>query len=389
MNKLLPASIRQKLRRQYPGMDKIAYFNTGSHGAWPKSSQDLMIRHAENWTKMIDPTSQAWDDWRECKDELAKMVNADANDIGFAFNTSHGLNIAAAGIDFKRGDQILLSDIEFPANTYPWTNLKYKGVKVKFLKSKNGFFDIDSFEKSITKKTRLFSISWVQYFNGYRNDIERLGRICQKHNVFFVVDGIQGVGNIPIDVKKCKIDLLAGGAQKWLLSPVGCGFFYLNPKAKLDVRPVFSGWFGYDWEQNWTDLQRYDLESVTTAERFAISAFPYALMHSMLNSIKMINSIGIDSIHSHNLKLIDKVAQYIDGHRYFKLISSMVPEHRSSIISIACKDVIGLHGYLTRRKIITSYREGLLRMSFELYNNLIHVDRLIKSLDIFASKHIK
>ena len=185
-----------------------------------------------------------------------------------------------------------------------------KGVKVKFLKSKNRCFDIETFEKAITQRTKVLTVSFVQFFNGFKNDIEKLGKICKQHNIFYVVDAIQGCGNIPIDVKKCHIDLLATGAQKWMLSPVGSGFFYLNKKAKLDLRPVFAGWFGIDWGGNWLDLLRHDLQPDKTVDRFNLSAMPYLQIYGMHSSIKLINSIGVDNIYQHNLALIDRLIEF-------------------------------------------------------------------------------
>ena len=99
----------------------------------------------------------------------------------------------------KEGDEILLPAVEFPANIYPWLNLKWEGIRVKFIKCPNGFFDTNRFYDAITAKTRVFSISFVQFFNGYKNDLKTLGEICQKKDVFFVVDAIQGVGNQALD----------------------------------------------------------------------------------------------------------------------------------------------------------------------------------------------
>jgi len=206
MSKYLPEDIRIKLADKFPVLKNKAYFNAAAVGPWPLETQDAVRDYLETWAELDDPTPRVFDYWREIRPLLAGFINAPTEQVEFAYNTSHGLSIAANGIDWKAGDQIILSDVEFPANTYPWTNLRREGVEVKFIKSNDMCFDINAFEREITSRTRMLTLSSVQYFNGFRNDLERLGEICTEQNIFFLVDGIQGVGNIPIDVQKCRID---------------------------------------------------------------------------------------------------------------------------------------------------------------------------------------
>ena len=386
MPKILPSGLRQKISRQFPKLKEIAYFGSASLGPWPKSTEQALQKQISQWHDLKNTTPTVFDYWRELKVECGKMLNASPDEIGYAFNTSYGLAIAASGIEFKRGDEVLICDVEFPANTYPWTNLEYKGVKIKFLKSVNGCFDIMAFEKAITKRTKVLSISFVQFFNGYKNDIERLGKICKKHNIYYVVDAIQGCGNIPIDVKKCHIDLLATGAQKWMLSPVGAGFFYLNKKAKLDLRPAFAGWFGIDWGGNWLDLLRHHLQPEKTVDRFNLSAMPYFQIYGMHSSIKLINSIGVENIYQHNLALIDRLIDFVDNHPAYRHAFEQVLEHRSSIFSFGCSNPNELVKYLSIRGVKTTCRESLIRVAVHFFNTPKHIDMLIDALKKYADK---
>ncbi|GBD89512.1 putative cysteine desulfurase [bacterium BMS3Abin04] len=145
--------------------------------------------------------------------ELAVMLNAKPDRIALTKSVTESLNILAQGIRWKRGDRIILNDIEFPANVYPFLNLKKYGVEIDFVKSKNGTIDIGDIGKLITPKTKLLSISFVQFLSGFRVDLETIGELCSKHKIIFSVDAIQGAGVIRLDVKKYKIDFLAGG--KW------------------------------------------------------------------------------------------------------------------------------------------------------------------------------
>ena len=310
---------------------------------------------------------------------IAKLINSSADEISLTFNTSYGLNIVASGLDFKAGEEILLSDCEFPANVYPWMNLREKGVKIKFIKSENGFFSIENFIKSITSKTKLLSLSFVQFFNGYKNDLEQIGKICRKNGIIFVVDGIQGVGSSVLDGKKNQIDFLSCGGQKWLLSVPGTGFFFCSKKFLNKLKLSFFGWLGVDWKVDFTDLLRYNLKPFTSARRFEIGSYSYSNLRTFYASLKLLEKIGIPKIQRQNLALLDRLVDYLEDSPY-QIKSSLEPKHRSSIFSFSAKNGKKLYEKLIKNKIIVSYREGLIRVSPHFYNTSQEIDQLIRIL---------
>jgi len=307
---------------------------------------------------------------------VSNMIKAKPDEIAFAANTSYGLNVAAWGLDLKPGDKILLSDVEFPSNTYPWTNLRRKGIVVEFVPSKNRFFDIDNFLGAIDAKTKVLSLSFVQFLNGYKNDLKTIGEICEEKDVFFVVDGIQGVGCLDLDVKECKIDFMACGGAKWLLSSLGTGFFYLSSEAKRKVETVFSGWLGVDWKLNFADLLRFDLEPFPSARKFEIGTYPYSVIWTMHSSLQMLSEAGIPNIQRHNLALLDLLIDALRDKGY-RITSSLDPDHRSSILSFSGRDIRRLFDLLCENDVKVSLREGSIRVSPHFYNNRDDMERLI------------
>ncbi len=185
-----------RYRREFPFTQKVNFLNHASFGPIPLRALKKTMEYYDALTlkKVVDMDKLTFEMMDQIRIYLAKMVNAKPKEIGLVPNTSYGLNIVANGLDFKYGDKVLLSDVEFPANVYPWLNLKKKGVKIKFIKSQNGFFCIDDLLKAIDSKCKVLSITYVQFFNGFKNNLETIGKICEEKNIFFVVDGIQGVG---------------------------------------------------------------------------------------------------------------------------------------------------------------------------------------------------
>jgi len=371
----------RKYRKEFPHVNEVTYLNHASWTPLPRRSVKAAGEFLEYATlrKSGDVDELGFRLLDDARKKMARMIYARTEEIGFAFNTSFGLNIAAQGLNLKPGDTVLLSDVEFPANVYPWLNLKRKGVKVKFIPSRDGFFDIDEFKKAIDKNTRVLSISFVQFFNGFRNDMETIGKICDENDIFYVVDAIQGLGVLDLDVKKARIDFLSSGTQKWLGSVLGNGFFYYSKEAKRKLDRVFFGWMGVDWKLNFTDLLKFDLKPFPDARQFATGSYPYQSIMVMNTSLGMLLEIGIPKIERHTLQLLDILIEYLKDSPY-QIKSSLEPEHRSSILSFSGKNTKTLYDKLCKRHIVTSYREKAIRVSPHFYNTQEEIERLVDVL---------
>jgi selenocysteine lyase/cysteine desulfurase len=365
-------------RKEFPFTDKLIFFNHASFGPLPQRSWEATEEYYQylRLEKVKDIDKIAFQKLDEIRVLVAEMIKAKPEEIAFATNTSYGLNVAAWGLDLKPGDKILLPDVEFPANTYPWTNLRQKGVGVEFVPSTDRCFDTDKFVKAIDAKTKVLSLSSVQFFNGFRIDLKTIGEICQEKDIFFVVDGIQGIGNLDLDVKECKIDLLASGAQKWLMSSLGTGFLYLSSEAKKKITTSFFGWMGIDWKLNFSDLLKFDLEPFPSARKFEIGTFPYAGIWSMHASLEMLSEIGTKNIEDHNSALLDLLIEHLKKKKY-RITTSVDALHRSSILSFSGDNIEDLHRKLRKNNIIISLREGSIRVAPHFYNTQDEMEKLI------------
>jgi len=295
------------------------------------------------------------------------------------------LNIAAFGLPLKKDDEILVSDIEFPAVIYCFkAAAEARDLKMKFIKSHDHYFDIGEFEKAITKRTRVLALSYVQYFNGFKNDLKTIADICHKHNIYLVVDGIQGMGVEPINVRKFGIDVFASGCQKWMLSPQGCGFFYLSDEIREKIKPPFMSWLGVDWKMQFSDLFHYDRDYFDSAQKYEFGYYAVLNLMGMKAAAQIIQDLGIGNIRQHNHGLIDRLASYIRSNSFYQITSSMESLYRSSITTFTCKDVKGLHRELLKDKIILVNREGSIRVSVHLFNDESDIDKLIGVLEKFA-----
>lgn len=376
----------KKARAMYPHTGRVVYFNSAAYGPFASTVGRAIDDNVKLRTEaQRDDSHFAFGTADELRADFAKLTGARKQQIGLALNTTYGLNLAAYGLPLKRGEEVLLSDVEFPAAVYTFQGAaRARGFRVRLIKSREMRFDIDRFAKAITSKTRVLCLSYVQFFNGYKNDLATIGEICRKHKMFFVVDGIQGMGAEYLNLQKLPIDIFASGCQKWMLGPHGTGFFYLADSVRDRITPPFMTWLGVDWQMNFSDLLHFKRPYFDSARRFETGSYPAMNLSGLKEAVKIFQMLGITNIQRHNHGLIDRLVEYINSHPTYRITSSMEPKYRSSIFTFSCDKLPQLHRFLLDRKIILVRREGSIRVAVHLFNDESDTDRLVGALEQFA-----
>src|SRR6266849_3553118 len=172
----------------------------------------------------------------------ARLINAHEDEIALVESTTHGLALAVNSIPLEPGDRVLMSDLEFLQVAVPWVQKKKEGVEIDVVPNRNGEVLVEDFAERISPRTRVITISTVQWTNGFRLDLAALSRLCHERDVWLVVDAIQQLGAIPLDVRQTPVDILTCGGHKWLNSPFGCGFLYMSRDALPRLNPPLPGY---------------------------------------------------------------------------------------------------------------------------------------------------
>lgn len=377
--------IDRQVRDDFIGLEQKVFLNNAAYGPMLTVVREAIDIYLGEVAKLRAVDTESIEKLELAKQHCAKLIGADAGEIGFAYNTSFGLNLAVTGLDYQPGDEVIVADNEFPAVTYPFKVLESKGVKIRLAPTVEDNFSLDEVEKLVTDRTKVLAVSFVQYFNGYRNDIKKIGEFCRDRGIFYVVDGIQGVGACPIDVNDCHIDILGCGAQKWLMSIPGSGFFFVAKRPKFPVRSWLTGWFGVDWGMDFTDLRHFDREPYGDARRFNLGTYPFLHLWALEAATKYLLDLGVEKIYQHNIELLDKLISYVQKSDFYSLRSSTDPGDRSGIISIGSPAGKELAQYLIKQGIFLVYREGGVRIAVNFYNTADEIDFLIEQLEAFRS----
>lgn len=364
-------------RRLFPFLSKgTIYLDHAAIGPVPQPSRDAVLAYLRERTEgdvnIFLPFLKAHAD---AKKTIGRLLNAPPERIAFCDNTSNGLNILAAGLPWKTGDRVLLTDVEFPANVYPFLNQKRHGVEIDFVKCRNNRIAFEDIERALTPRTRVLSISHVQFLNGCRSDLARIGRLCRAKGVIFCVDAIQAAGAVPIDVEAMCIDFLSCGSQKWLLSTEGVAFVYVSAETQEKIRQAYLGWLSI--RDFFSDFFRYRLDLDTTARRYEGGTLNIAGILCLSESIRLLLGVGIESIAVHLSELtqlcVDRVLR--EG---VELLTPEERRERAGIVSFRPPKASETFERLKSEGIVVSLREGCLRISPHFYNTR---EEVLKALD--------
>jgi selenocysteine lyase/cysteine desulfurase len=315
----------------------------------------------------------------DARDLISKLIGSETSErITFMGNTSDALSAVAEGLEWTAGDEIILNTMEFPSNIQPFRILENRGVKLIYLEP-DGYGKItpEMIESAITPKTKMISISFVQYLNGFRADLKSIGEICKTHDIYFAVDGIQGLGAFELDVEESHIDALASGAHKWLMSPMGIGFLYLSEKLANEIKPAKTGWLSVEvpWE-----MSNFEQPWLPVSKHLETGTYNTIGIVGLNASLKHLLEIGIKSIEN---EILDLSAYLISNLSNQKGVTLLTPENENEHAGIVTfeldseKSADQIVENLQSKQITISARNGCIRISPHYYNTVDELQRLL------------
>lgn len=372
--------------REFPWLDAegAVYLNSASTGPLPVRTVDTLGEWARRRQRPQTITlEEQFGILRTARARCAALIGADPSEIALAPNTSAGINLAARALPLGPGDVIVASDGEFPANVYPWMALaEARGAELRLLPHAGDGPDEDALVAALDEpRVRVLAVSWVAFGTGHRVDLARLGEACRASGAYFVVDAIQGVGATPLDVHRCSIDVLAAGAQKWLLSPWGSGFTYVRRALAETLSPPAAGWLSVAGAEDFSRLTRYDLRWRDDATRFEVGTLPYETLAAMNSSLGLLLELGVESIAAHVSALADRIVSWAGAHPGVRLVTPADPARRAGIVSLVPADIAAAVARLAAARVSFSPREGAIRLSPHCFNTVQDVDVALRALE--------
>jgi selenocysteine lyase/cysteine desulfurase len=355
---------------EFPWTAQTVYMNSAAIGPLPERTRryldDFNYRRAA--PHRLDP-DELMVQLQETRETVARFINAVPEEIGLTFNTTFGLNVAARALPLEPGDTVIVSDREFPANVYPWLELRGRGVNVELVPTApSGWPDEDRIvERVQDARVRVLAVSLVQFSNGFKADLGRLGAACHSAGCYLVVDGIQGIGQVPFDVRTTPVDVLACGAQKWLLSPWGSGFVYVRRELLNRLEPPVVGWMAFEGTEDVSHLTDYTGELRSDARRFEVNTLPFQDLIAMSHSLDLLLELGVGAIADWLREVRRPLLEAARDHG-FDILSPLDGVHESAIVCVATPRTEVSWKRLSAKGVVCSLREGAIRIAPHFFN---------------------
>ena len=364
-----------EFRELFPVTRHLVYFNHAAVGPLSIRAFEAMERHARD---QRDFGALHWKAWYaeidRLRESMARLINAEPQEIAILKNTSEGLSFVAQGLRWEEGDNVVTTALEFPSNWTPWKRLEARGVECRVA----ALPTVEELDKVIDGRTRLVTVSSVAFHNGFVADLDAIGALCARRGVLFCVDAIQSAGVLPIDVRRSNIHFLAADGHKWMCGPEGAAIFYVAAEQRELLEVVESGWWniqrggkfilcGTEWLP---DGRRFEAGSLNTNGIFGLRA-----------ALDLIHEIGVATIAERAISVaalladaLEELGCKVESPR--PIASSIVGATPPSVE----KSLLWWHRQLEERGVVCAPREGMLRFSPHFYNDAKDVERVIGAL---------
>ncbi len=367
----------EDIRARFPLLERRTYLNSCSYGA---ISTDV----AKALQQYVDDRLERgcdWDYWVQrneaVRGAVAELLDADPDEIAITTSASAAINSLASALNFDGPrNKVVISDYEFPTDGQIWYAQEMRGADVVRVAEQDGYIPVEEFEQAIDEETLIVAVTQVCYRNGAKLDIPAIAEIARRNGALMLMDGYQGLGTVAIDAASSGADFIVGGMVKYLLGTAGIGFLYARRELITDLTPTVTGWFAQA-DIYAMDATRY--EPSPTARRFETGTPPVPNTYAAEAGLSIIQEIGLPAIEARIAELTEAVRAAAHEAGY-SLATPADPARHGPMVAIRAHDDAALVANLDEAGIITSCRDGNLRIALHFYNDERDVESLFTAL---------
>ncbi|MEM8737418.1 MAG: aminotransferase class V-fold PLP-dependent enzyme [Planctomycetota bacterium] len=370
---------------QFPVLGEMVFLNHAGVAPMSGPAADALREYARQASSSAYVDAGWYRRAHEVKALAARLIGAAGpHEIALIPNTSTGLSLVAKGLDWRPGDRAVITNVEYPANRYPWEDLKRFGVEVvEVAQRADGRIDAEEVCDAVNERTRVVSVSQVQYASGFCLDVSPIADAVHRVGGYLCVDAIQSCGVRPVDVEAAGIDFLSADGHKWMLGPEGLGFFYCRAERCAALHPNVVGWMNMVDAGNYGD---YRFEFQADARRFEPGTWNVPGFLALGASLDLLLGVGSAGVWSRVEALTARLCAGLEDRGYTVFSPRERESERSGIVVFEPGPAGG--GVDPRRVvfdlqqagIVVALREGRLRASPHFYNTPQQMDRLVAAL---------
>ena len=376
MSETLAAPLPDGVRQRFPVFDRLTYLNSCSQGALSDS-----VRQAyEEYLGGMDDKGSLWEHWVERQERvraaMARLLNTTPAEVAITASASAGISAVASALDFSSGrDKVVTTSLEFPTAGQIWHAQERRGARVVHVRAgPDHTIALSRFADEIDDQTAIVSMTHVCFRNGAMLDLAPVIELAHSRGALVLVDAYQSVGAVPLDLGSLDADFVTGGMLKYLLSSPGVGFLFARQETTAELIPVSTGWFA---ARDIFAMSIGSYDPAPSARRFEAGTPPVPSLYAAAAGVELMLEIGVDATRAH-------VARLIEGLRagLAEMGGTVVTpqDGQGPMLAVAATDDAALVAALDAERVVTSSRDGNVRISPHCYNTTADVEHVLAAL---------
>jgi len=380
---LLELSANEELRRhEFPVVRDKIFLGHAGVCPLPRRVAEAISECARQGT-LGDQESFMLHRLEDARRLAAQLLNCEPGEIALVGPTSLGLSLVASGLNFRRGDNILIYHDDYPSNVYPWMALAEKGVEVRLLNTRGlGVIRPIDVMGQVDENTRLVALASCHFISGYRLEFQAIGKYLRERRILFCLDAIQTLGAFPTTVEY--VDFLAADAHKWLLGPCGAGVLYVRRELQENLNPPLYGWHNV---KNPNFVAQEQIVFRSGAVKYEAGTQNLLGLVGLIVALEIAREIGVENIAAELLRKRARLVPALQTKGFTVLNADAKPENAGGIVSFyqPGKDLTALNQKLSEAAIVASLRtdrkgQNYIRLSPHFYNTDAELERVLELL---------
>ncbi len=375
-------------RDEFPILAERTYLISASLGPLSLRARRAAEEHLDLWQRL--GPEELWlahglPKLEQCRDQFSQIIGADPDEIAIVPSVSSGLSSVASCLDYDERSKIVLSDMDFPTNSYVWRAQQRRGAKLDFVNSPDSVrIDSGAITERVDEQTAVVNINRVLFESSWIMDMPPIVAAAHDAGAYVLVDDFHGSGIVPIDVHNMGIDFLLSGALKWLMGGQGIAFLYCRRELVERMQPLNVGWFGTKKPFEF-DRSRLDLRD--DARRFETGTYTLPQAWTAAAGMEIILEVGVGNIRARNQELTSLIIKSVDNIG-LELLSPRDDDRRGGLVRVRLpggrSNAERVLHELFKRNVVLDQRGDALRISPHFFSTEEDVERCFEELGRFV-----
>lgn len=370
---------RHQRQQDFPGLAEIAYLNTAAESIPPRCVGEALQQYWQDKQRGMDGRDEHFQRREDCRQITAKLLNLQPQEVSFCSCSSEAYNLLASALDLSPDDEVVVTDLDFPAGATPWLRSARPPRLQLWRSNQSGQLPLSDLESLLNERTRLVQVSLVSFYNGYRIDWPQLVAAVRRlaPRAVISVDVTQALGRVPLDLPDA--DIVISSTHKWTLAIHGGCVVGIRAASAQRLTSRAGGWFHLD---NAFDADRFQRATVKPgAASYSVGMPNFAALYALDAGLRYLDAIGIDAIAQHANPLVQQLDQRL-SEQGIELLSRYQPANPSGIIAFGHPAADALAARLRDSQVHVMSHAGRIRISVHGYNDQQDIDRLLEALGV-------